>query len=73
MSTASGAPSDPTVTLSRLNSLPPAMKSSMQRDAEAGRALELDAIGGALLRAAERAGVPVPVTARVVGELGARA
>ena len=28
------------------------MKSSMQRDAEAGRALELDAIGGALLRAA---------------------
>ncbi|MGW1747998.1 ketopantoate reductase family protein [Streptomyces sp. NPDC002092] len=44
-------------------------KSSMQRDAEAGRPLELDAIGGALLRAAERHGVSVPVTARVVREL----
>jgi 2-dehydropantoate 2-reductase len=43
----------------------------MQRDAEAGRPLELDAIGGALLRAAERQGVAVPVTARLVRELAA--
>lgn len=41
----------------------------MQRDAEAGRPLELDAIGGALLRAADRHGVPVPVATRLVGEL----
>jgi 2-dehydropantoate 2-reductase len=48
------------------------MKSSMQRDAEAGRPIELDAIGGAVLRAAERAGVDAPVTARLVAELRAR-
>nr|WP_256255523.1 ketopantoate reductase C-terminal domain-containing protein [Streptomyces sp. MUSC 14] len=45
--------------------------SSMQRDAEAGRPLELDAIGGALLRAADRHGVPAPVTSRLVNELRA--
>lgn len=43
----------------------------MQRDAEAGRPLELDAIGGALLCAADRHGVPVPVTDRLVGEVRA--
>jgi 2-dehydropantoate 2-reductase len=45
------------------------MKSSMQRDAEAGRPLELDAIGGALLRAAKRHGVEVPVATRLVADL----
>ena len=45
-------------------------KSSMQRDAEAGRPTELDAIGGAVLRAAQRFGVATPVTARLVAELG---
>jgi 2-dehydropantoate 2-reductase len=44
----------------------------MRRDAEAGRALELDAIGGAVLRAAERHGVPVPVTARRGSEVAGR-
>ncbi|NGN69647.1 2-dehydropantoate 2-reductase [Streptomyces sp. A7024] len=47
-------------------------KSSMQRDAEAGRPLELDAIGGALLRAADRRGVPVPVAKRLVSSLRER-
>ncbi|MFD3619255.1 ketopantoate reductase family protein [Streptomyces sp. NPDC058676] len=69
VSAACGGPADPAVALARYDSFPPAMKSSMQRDAEAGRPLELDAIGGALLRAAERHGVPVPVTARLVREL----
>jgi 2-dehydropantoate 2-reductase len=46
-------------------------KSSMLRDAEAGRPLELDAIGGAVLRAAARHGVPAPVTERLVTELAA--
>jgi 2-dehydropantoate 2-reductase len=45
------------------------MQSSMQRDAEAGRPLELDAIGGAVVRAAARHGLPAPVTARYVEEL----
>ncbi|MGW0823517.1 ketopantoate reductase family protein [Streptomyces sp. NPDC002845] len=69
VSRASGGPADPAEALRRYDAFPPATKSSMQRDAEAGRPLELDAIGGALLRAAERYGVPVPVTARVVREL----
>ncbi|MEV5353121.1 2-dehydropantoate 2-reductase [Streptomyces sp. NPDC052693] len=69
ISRACGGPSDPAQALARYDAFPPTMKSSMQRDAEAGRPLELDAIGGALLRAAERHGVPAPVTDRVVGEL----
>lgn len=52
---------------------PAETKSSMQRDAEAGRALELDAIGGALLRAAERHGVDAPLAARLLRELASGA
>ena len=66
---ASGAATDPAAALARYDAFPAEMKSSMQRDAEAGRALELDAIGGSLLRAAERHGVAVPVATRLVGEL----
>jgi 2-dehydropantoate 2-reductase len=69
VSHACGGPADPAQALARYDAFPPPTKSSMQRDAEAGRPLELDAIGGALLRAAERHGVPVPVTARLVREL----
>ncbi|MER7482345.1 2-dehydropantoate 2-reductase [Streptomyces sp. NPDC126510] len=69
ISRACGGPADPARALARYDAFPPSMKSSMQRDAEAGRRLELDAIGGALLRAAERHGIPAPVAARVVGEL----
>ncbi|MGW3120865.1 ketopantoate reductase family protein [Streptomyces sp. NPDC001107] len=69
VSRASGGPADPAQALARYDAFPPQTKSSMQRDAEASRPLELDAIGGALLRAAERHGVSVPVTARVVREL----
>ncbi|PNG20368.1 ketopantoate reductase family protein [Streptomyces cahuitamycinicus] len=69
ISHACGGPADPAQALARYDAFPAAMKSSMQRDAEAGRPLELDAIGGALLRAAERHGVPAPVAARVVREV----
>lgn len=71
VSRASGAPVDPAQALARYDAFPPQTKSSMQRDAEAGHPLELDAIGGALLRAAERSGVPVPVATRLVTELRA--
>ncbi|WP_405537910.1 2-dehydropantoate 2-reductase [Streptomyces sp. NBC_00075] len=71
VSLASGGPSDPAQALARYDNFAPATRSSMQRDAEAGRPLELDAIGGALLRAAERHGVDVPVATRVVRELAA--
>ncbi|WP_333763278.1 ketopantoate reductase family protein [Streptomyces sp. IBSBF 2390] len=69
VSRACGAPADPARALARYDAFPPGAKSSMQRDAEAGRPLELDAIGGALLRAAERHGVPAPVAERLVREL----
>src|SRR3954470_11739527 len=52
--------------------IPAGMRSSMQRDAEAGNRLELDAIGGAVVRAAWRHGIPVPVTSRYVDELRGR-
>ncbi|MER5898631.1 2-dehydropantoate 2-reductase [Streptomyces mirabilis] len=72
VSRACGGPADPAVALSRYDAFPPDTKSSMQRDAEAGRPLELDAIGGALLRAADRHGVAVPVARGLVRELEGR-
>jgi 2-dehydropantoate 2-reductase len=71
VSRACGGPADPGQALGRYDTFPGATKSSMQRDAESGRPLELDAIGGALLRAGERHGIAVPVTARLVAELRA--
>lgn len=69
VSRACGGPADPAQALARYDAFPPSTKSSMQRDAEAGRPLELDAIGGALLRAAERHQVPTPVAATLVRQL----
>jgi len=51
---------------------PGSMKSSMLRDAEAGRPLELDAIGGAVLRAGALRGVPVPTITNLVLEISVR-
>jgi 2-dehydropantoate 2-reductase len=48
------------------------METSMQRDQAAGLPLELDAIGGAVLRHAAKAGLPAPVTARLVEDLKKR-
>jgi 2-dehydropantoate 2-reductase len=58
--------------LQMLDSVPESMESSMQRDQAAGRPLELDALGGALLRRAARAGITVPVTRRLVDGLQSR-
>jgi 2-dehydropantoate 2-reductase len=69
---AEGVDFDRDVSLSRVDALPESMETSMQRDQAAGRPLELDALGGALLRRAARAGIPVPVTRRLVDELQAR-
>jgi 2-dehydropantoate 2-reductase len=69
---AEGVELDAEAILQRLNALPATMKSSMLKDAEAGQPLEVDAIGGAVLRAAERAGLDAPVTARLVADLRAR-
>ncbi|MGW0086407.1 ketopantoate reductase family protein [Streptomyces sp. NPDC003393] len=59
--------------LSFFDRLPETMKSSMQRDDESGRPLELDAIGGAVLRAGAAHGIATPATARLVAEIERRA
>jgi 2-dehydropantoate 2-reductase len=69
---AAGATVDATAVVGLFDRVPPGMKSSMQRDVEAGRPTELDAIGGAVLRAAARHGVEAPVTTRLVEGLRAR-
>jgi 2-dehydropantoate 2-reductase len=70
---ADGAEADADSVSAFIQEVPATMTSSMQRDAAAGRPTELDAIGGAVLRAAERHGVDVPVTRQIVEELRARA
>jgi 2-dehydropantoate 2-reductase len=69
---AAGARVDPAPIMGMLARVPAGMKSSMQRDAEANRPIELDAIGGVVLRAAGRYGLDTPVTARLVEELRLR-
>lgn len=64
-----GVELDTAEVLRRVDVLGPDNKPSMLRDLETGSPLELDAIGGGLLRAGERTGVPTPVTARLVAEL----
>ncbi|GAA2376765.1 2-dehydropantoate 2-reductase [Streptomyces cuspidosporus] len=66
---AAGAPVTTETVLSFFDRVPDTMKSSMQRDAEAGRPLEVDAIGGAILRAGAAHHVETPVTARLVAEV----
>jgi 2-dehydropantoate 2-reductase len=69
---AEGAAPDPAATRDFTWSLPDGMRSSMERDADEGNPTELEAIGGAVLRAADRHGVDVPVTRAIVEELRAR-
>lgn len=64
-----GAPLSADAALEFFDSVPPMMRSSMQHDAAEGKPIELDAIGGAVLRAGDRTGVSVPVTRKLVGEL----
>ncbi|WP_034089078.1 ketopantoate reductase family protein [Streptacidiphilus albus] len=66
---AAGTPVTAEGLLSFFDRVPGPMKSSMQRDAEAGRPLELDAIGGAVLRAGAAHGIATPATARLVAEV----
>jgi 2-dehydropantoate 2-reductase len=64
-----GAQLSAEATLEFFDSVPPTMPSSMQHDAAAGKEIELDAIGGAVLRASARTGVLAPVTGKLVTEL----
>jgi 2-dehydropantoate 2-reductase len=53
--------------------LPPTIRSSMQKDLAAGRQLELDAIGGPIVRGGKRYGIAVPTTAELIDKINAAA
>jgi 2-dehydropantoate 2-reductase len=62
---ADGAQMDGAARLAELDEAHPGLGSSMQRDIAAGREPELDAIAGAVLRAARRHGLECPTIARL--------
>jgi 2-dehydropantoate 2-reductase len=64
---------DPAVAMAELELAHATLGSSMQRDIAAGRPPELDAIPGAVLRAAARHGLQCPTIERLVGMIAARA
>jgi len=70
---AEGAEVDAATPLAELEEAHAELGSSMQRDIAAGREPELDAIPGAVLRAAKRHGIECPTIARLVVEIVERA
>jgi len=63
---AEGAKVDADKVIAFINSLPQGMRSSMQKDVEQGKTPELDAIGGPILRGAEKHGLDAPITRELV-------
>jgi 2-dehydropantoate 2-reductase len=70
---ADGARIDPARPLAELDAAHPTLGSSMQRDLAAGREPELDAIPGAVIRAAARHGLECPTIARLAAVIAERA
>ncbi|ASU83786.1 hypothetical protein CDO52_14230 [Nocardiopsis gilva YIM 90087] len=66
-----GVAIDPDEVLKVADSRPAHVKPSLLFDLENGHPMEVDALGGALLRAARDAGIDTPVTARIVADLEA--
>ena len=66
---ASGAEVNPPKLQAIFDSMPPGMRSSMQKDLAAKRQLELDAIAGPILRGGERCGIDVSTTAGLVAAI----
>jgi 2-dehydropantoate 2-reductase len=63
---------DPAVAIAELEMAHDTLGSSMQRDIAAGRAPELDAIPGSVLRAGARHGIACPTIEKLVGLIEAR-
>ncbi|MGB8523191.1 MAG: ketopantoate reductase C-terminal domain-containing protein, partial [Candidatus Acidiferrales bacterium] len=63
---AEGATVDHARILATIESLPPTMRSSMQKDVSAPRTPELDAIGGPIVRAGRAHGIDVPTTRELI-------
>jgi 2-dehydropantoate 2-reductase len=55
-----------------LETMPATMRSSMAKDLNAGRRLELDGIAGPIVRGGETHGVAVPTTIRLMEMVSAR-
>ncbi len=72
VATKEGATVDPDVVTANMLKLPPQMRSSMQKDVEQGKAPELDAIAGPILRGAARHGLDAPVTRELVKQVEAK-
>lgn len=69
---AEGLSMDAAEVMAKIDSLPPGLGTSLQRDVEAGRPSELDAIAGAVIRAGTRHGIDCPATAALVADITAR-
>lgn len=69
---AEGARVDAEAILDFIRKLPPGTRSSMQKDVEGGRTPELDAIGGAVVHAARRHRMSVPVTDALMAKIETR-
>lgn len=63
---AEGAKLDADAVIAGVMKMPGNMRSSMQKDVEQGKAPELDAIAGPILRGARKHGIEVPATQRLV-------
>jgi 2-dehydropantoate 2-reductase len=70
---ATGAQLDALQIRTGFDSAPPGMRSSMQKDLAAGRQLELDDIGGPIVRGGDRYAIDVSTTAKLMAEIRARA
>ena len=69
---ASDAEIDPPKLQAIFDSMPPGMRSSMQKDLAAGRQLELDSIAGPIVRGGERFGIDVSTTVELVAGIRAK-
>ncbi len=70
---ASGAEIDLPKLQAIFESFPPEARSSMAKDVMAHRQLELDAIGGPIVRGGQRYGIDVPTTANLIAAIGSTA
>jgi 2-dehydropantoate 2-reductase len=70
---AEGAKIDADAVIAAVLKMPGNMRSSMQKDVEQGKTPELAAIAGPILRGAQRHGIAVPATKKLVGEVQRRA
>lgn len=66
---AEGVTIDTGKVLAQFDSVPETMQSSMQRDYASGQPIEIEAIGGAIVRAALTRSMEVPTIGRLVNQL----